>query len=298
VNFSKSELCVHFDQPIKAAAALLGVSLTQLKRICRVNGIPRWPYRKIQSLKGRINEKKILLERTLEESKIITLQEEIKTLENMIVAIKEDPASTVGWGSGSTESDEDEDSNSIIQTTNKRKIETEDYPKPKRYKFKFSEEDSGTVFIQTSYVPNKLNNVQKESSPLHQRTPPPYDTINKFDKPIDYRESLIELQRQLRQNQIQQEYLQQKIREHERQLEIQQHKARESSTISYFNTYNHTHLQSSLPDHHCRQEEKNLEPVRLMPIRPLLGEDSLPSSSSKQNPGTGYPLYKEPHRMR
>ena len=37
----------HFETPIKEAAANLQVSLTQLKRICREEGIPRWPHRKV-----------------------------------------------------------------------------------------------------------------------------------------------------------------------------------------------------------------------------------------------------------
>ena len=37
----------YFETPIKEAAANLGVSLTQLKRICREMDIPRWPHRKV-----------------------------------------------------------------------------------------------------------------------------------------------------------------------------------------------------------------------------------------------------------
>lgn len=37
----------NFDLPIKEAADALQISLTQLKRICRENDIPRWPYRKV-----------------------------------------------------------------------------------------------------------------------------------------------------------------------------------------------------------------------------------------------------------
>jgi hypothetical protein len=38
----------YFDTPIKEASDQLGVSLTQLKRICRECDIPRWPYRKVR----------------------------------------------------------------------------------------------------------------------------------------------------------------------------------------------------------------------------------------------------------
>ena len=35
----------HFDVPIQAAAAALGVGVTTLKKVCRAAGMPRWPYR-------------------------------------------------------------------------------------------------------------------------------------------------------------------------------------------------------------------------------------------------------------
>lgn len=40
----------NFDLPIKEAADAMQISLTQLKRICRENDIPRWPYRKVSGI--------------------------------------------------------------------------------------------------------------------------------------------------------------------------------------------------------------------------------------------------------
>lgn len=41
------QLAEHFDKPIRRAAKDLEISLTQLKKVCRIRGIPRWPQRKV-----------------------------------------------------------------------------------------------------------------------------------------------------------------------------------------------------------------------------------------------------------
>eukprot|EP00198_Chlamydomonas_reinhardtii_P006021 XP_001695357.1 RWP-RK transcription factor [Chlamydomonas reinhardtii] len=41
----------YYEQPIKAAARALGISLTCFKGVCRRLGVPRWPGRKLQTLK-------------------------------------------------------------------------------------------------------------------------------------------------------------------------------------------------------------------------------------------------------
>lgn len=42
-----------FDMPIEAAARTLGVCTTVVKKICRANGVVRWPFRKLQSRQAR-----------------------------------------------------------------------------------------------------------------------------------------------------------------------------------------------------------------------------------------------------
>jgi hypothetical protein len=49
-NISFDELSKYFHLPINQVAKELGVCATILKKICRRNGIPRWPHRKIKSL--------------------------------------------------------------------------------------------------------------------------------------------------------------------------------------------------------------------------------------------------------
>ncbi|GAQ91468.1 RWP-RK domain-containing protein [Klebsormidium nitens] len=54
------EMQTYFDVPIVGAARLLGVGLTVLKKRCRDFGIPRWPHRKIKSIKVLIDNIKEL----------------------------------------------------------------------------------------------------------------------------------------------------------------------------------------------------------------------------------------------
>jgi hypothetical protein len=42
------ELSKYFSMPEKTVAKQLGICLTSLKKICRQNGINRWPYRKVR----------------------------------------------------------------------------------------------------------------------------------------------------------------------------------------------------------------------------------------------------------
>ena len=49
-KLSVQELSKYFKMPEKAVAKHLGICLTSLKKICRANGINRWPYRKVQSV--------------------------------------------------------------------------------------------------------------------------------------------------------------------------------------------------------------------------------------------------------
>ena len=44
------EIAPHFKYPIDIASEILNVSVTLLKRICRQNNVPRWPYRKLKHL--------------------------------------------------------------------------------------------------------------------------------------------------------------------------------------------------------------------------------------------------------
>ncbi len=47
-NISFDELSKYFHLPINQVAKEMGVCATILKKICRRNGIPRWPHRKVR----------------------------------------------------------------------------------------------------------------------------------------------------------------------------------------------------------------------------------------------------------
>lgn len=55
-ELSMQELSKFFSMPEKAVAKELGICLTSLKKICRQNGINRWPYRKIKSLDKKLRK--------------------------------------------------------------------------------------------------------------------------------------------------------------------------------------------------------------------------------------------------
>jgi len=49
-TFTFDELREHFHRPINEVSQELGICATLLKKVCRQNGIKRWPHRKIKSL--------------------------------------------------------------------------------------------------------------------------------------------------------------------------------------------------------------------------------------------------------
>ncbi len=67
-----------FHMPINEVSDKLGVCATVLKKICRRNGISRWPHRKIKSLDRVIASWEFLQPKTEEEAQKIT--EELKML--------------------------------------------------------------------------------------------------------------------------------------------------------------------------------------------------------------------------
>ncbi|EQC35480.1 hypothetical protein SDRG_07188 [Saprolegnia diclina VS20] len=49
-----NELRPHFNKPMAVVAQEMGVCITLMKKICRKNGLSRWPHRRIRSLVNRI----------------------------------------------------------------------------------------------------------------------------------------------------------------------------------------------------------------------------------------------------
>ncbi|KAL6073855.1 RWP-RK domain-containing protein [Balamuthia mandrillaris] len=72
------ELAKYFHMPINSVAKELGVCATVLKKICRRNGIPRWPHRKIKSLDKMIKTLSAAVPKNEEDEERI--KQEINTL--------------------------------------------------------------------------------------------------------------------------------------------------------------------------------------------------------------------------
>ncbi|CAI9769672.1 unnamed protein product [Fraxinus pennsylvanica] len=83
-NMKLKDVIGYFDHPIEDAARKLNVCPTVMKKICRRDGLPRWPYRKVKSIKKKILEKNEILnsargdeEREHAEADIHKFQEEL-----------------------------------------------------------------------------------------------------------------------------------------------------------------------------------------------------------------------------
>mmetsp|Transcript_2613 Transcript_2613/g.3472 ORF Transcript_2613/g.3472 Transcript_2613/m.3472 type:complete len:316 (-) Transcript_2613:118-1065(-) len=70
-NISFDELSKYFHLPINQVAKELGICATILKKICRRNGIPRWPHRKIKSLDKMIGNLNVNLAKNPQEKEEI-----------------------------------------------------------------------------------------------------------------------------------------------------------------------------------------------------------------------------------
>ncbi|CEG50227.1 RWP-RK domain [Plasmopara halstedii] len=59
-SLTLNELRPHFNKPMAVVAKELGVCITLMKKICRRNGLIRWPHRRIRSLVNRITSLQVL----------------------------------------------------------------------------------------------------------------------------------------------------------------------------------------------------------------------------------------------
>jgi len=82
-------LSKYFHLPINDVAKELGVCATVLKKICRKNGIPRWPHRKIKSLDKMITTLEVSVAKNPEDEERI--RQEIQTLKNKRLFLMKNP---------------------------------------------------------------------------------------------------------------------------------------------------------------------------------------------------------------
>uniref|UniRef100_K3XAN6 RWP-RK domain-containing protein n=1 Tax=Globisporangium ultimum (strain ATCC 200006 / CBS 805.95 / DAOM BR144) TaxID=431595 RepID=K3XAN6_GLOUD len=59
-DITLNELRPHFNKPMAVVAKELGVCITLMKKICRRNGLVRWPHRRIRSLVNRITSLQVI----------------------------------------------------------------------------------------------------------------------------------------------------------------------------------------------------------------------------------------------
>jgi len=71
------ELEQYFNVPEKQVAKSLGVCLTSLKKLCRMHGIHRWPYRKLKSIEKKIHR---IVQNTTSEDDISAAQSKLQRL--------------------------------------------------------------------------------------------------------------------------------------------------------------------------------------------------------------------------
>ncbi|KAG7400937.1 hypothetical protein PHYBOEH_003848 [Phytophthora boehmeriae] len=85
-DLTLNELRPHFNKPMAVVAKELGVCITLMKKICRRNGLVRWPHRRIRSLVNRITSLQVLAgnaagaERKRFQSQIAALREELSAV--------------------------------------------------------------------------------------------------------------------------------------------------------------------------------------------------------------------------
>ncbi|GMF18487.1 unnamed protein product [Phytophthora fragariaefolia] len=85
-DLTLNELRPHFNKPMAAVAKELGVCITLMKKICRRNGLVRWPHRRIRSLVNRITSLQVLAgnaagaERKRFQGQIAGLREELSAV--------------------------------------------------------------------------------------------------------------------------------------------------------------------------------------------------------------------------
>jgi hypothetical protein len=82
-------LSKYFHLPINDVAKELGVCATVLKKICRKNGIPRWPHRKIKSLDKMIATLDASVAKNPEDE--ARIRQEIQTLKNKRTFLMKNP---------------------------------------------------------------------------------------------------------------------------------------------------------------------------------------------------------------
>ena len=171
-NITLEDIAQCFEMPIRDASQILGISLTQLKRLCREYNISRWPYRRLNSIQRRIDVLVIMLKRCEEsgDAKCYhqTLEEKEK-LEEEVKTIKNDPKYLCS-GSSSFGDSSDEDDDELQSRGKKRGISPPQHAVPQvhiqqQQQPQITHQQISHQQIQHQPIPHQM--------PSHQHTPSP-----------------------------------------------------------------------------------------------------------------------------
>jgi len=121
-NISFDELSKYFHLPINQVAKELGVCATILKKICRRNGIPRWPHRKIKSLDKMITNLEVNLSKNPTEKEEIN--HEVELLKNKRQEIMKNPDILVSKNGGRGSHSKQGITSNMKKTKSKRGVYT------------------------------------------------------------------------------------------------------------------------------------------------------------------------------
>jgi hypothetical protein len=122
--FHFQQIAKHFEIPEAVAAQHLGISKTQLKKLCREHNIPRWPYRRLKSIQSKIDVLKCQLEKNTNQDEVSTFKKQIEELQQKKEFIKQNPKSIIqpdnlegSANSGQTNSASDSPLQNFLTTT-------------------------------------------------------------------------------------------------------------------------------------------------------------------------------------
>ncbi|OQR98109.1 hypothetical protein ACHHYP_09166 [Achlya hypogyna] len=86
-----NELRPHFNKPMAAVAQEMGVCITLMKKICRKNGLSRWPHRRIRSLVNRITSLQAVADTVVEKPEKARFQAHIGSLRKELSDVIQNP---------------------------------------------------------------------------------------------------------------------------------------------------------------------------------------------------------------
>ncbi|OQS01885.1 hypothetical protein THRCLA_05673 [Thraustotheca clavata] len=90
-DITLNELRPHFNKPMAAVAQEMGVCITLMKKICRKNGLTRWPHRRIRSLVNRITSLQAVAESIVDKPEKMRFHQHIASLRRELSDVIQNP---------------------------------------------------------------------------------------------------------------------------------------------------------------------------------------------------------------